>query len=54
MAPGQTLRTKLECSQSLAKDVRDSRSGYIRLSALFKVGIKIYDVHLVSGQGPKF
>lgn len=51
MTPGQTLRTKLlECSQSLGKDVKGNGSGYIRLSVLFKVIIKIYDVHLVSGQ----
>lgn len=53
MTPGQTLRTKLlECSQSLVKDVRGDESGYTRLSALFKVIIKIYDAHLVSGLEP--
>lgn len=51
MTPGQTLRTKLlECSQSLSKDVKGNGSGCIRLSALFKVITKIYDVHLVSGR----
>lgn len=51
MTPGQTLRTEfVECSQSLGKDVRGNGSGRIRLSALFKVSIKIYDVHLVSGR----
>lgn len=51
MTPGQTLRTKLlECSQSLGKDVKSNGSGCIRLSALFKVIIEIYDVHLEYGQ----
>lgn len=55
MTPGQTLRTKLlEYSQSLVKDVRGGRSGCTRLLALFKVIIKIYELHLVSGWGPKF
>lgn len=54
MTPGQMLRKKLlECSRLFVKDIRGGESGCTRLSALFKEIIKIYDVHLVSGLGPK-